>query len=383
MSSPARMVGACSRSCGCAGSASSTTPSSSSVRASPRSPARPARARRCCSPVSACCSAAGVTRRWSAAVTTGPRSTGGSARPRTTRPWCARSTPAATSTTARCCSAGRSPRRGAPARSPAAARCRSACSAELAESLVAVHGQADQRGLLRPAVQRATLDRFAGPEAAAVPGALPRDASRQLAQRPRPSCRTSARGARERAQEADLLRLGLAEVQAVAPAAGEDVALRAEIERLGHVDLIKRVDRVRARGAVGARRAERRRRLVAARCRAAEPGRGAGRGSGARRARPSGSPRSAYLVERPQRRPRRRTPRRSRPIPTGSRSAQQRLAALAGLTRKYAPDVDGVLALGRAGRAHGSPSSTTTAGSSGSPPSTTAHRELAAHAARR
>src|SRR5581483_10443242 len=39
---------------------------------------------------------------------------------------------------------------------------------ELAEELITVHGQADQRGLLRPAVQRATLDRYAGDELAAA-----------------------------------------------------------------------------------------------------------------------------------------------------------------------------------------------------------------------
>src|ERR1700727_2502180 len=38
----------------------------------------------------------------------------------------------------------------------------------LADELVALHGQADQQQLLRPARQRAALDRFAGPEHAAV-----------------------------------------------------------------------------------------------------------------------------------------------------------------------------------------------------------------------
>src|SRR5204863_2900947 len=39
--------------------------------------------------------------------------------------------------------------------------------AALADDLVTVHGQADQRGLLRPAVQRAVLDAYAGAPAAA------------------------------------------------------------------------------------------------------------------------------------------------------------------------------------------------------------------------
>lgn len=42
--------------------------------------------------------------------------------------------------------------------------------------------------------------------------------------------------ARERAQEADLLRFGLAEIEAVAPRPGEDAELAAEAERLGHAE---------------------------------------------------------------------------------------------------------------------------------------------------
>ncbi|MYV70223.1 DNA repair protein RecN, partial [Streptomyces sp. SID2131] len=34
--------------------------------------------------------------------------------------------------------------------------------AELADELVAVHGQTDQQGLLKPARQRGALDRYAG-----------------------------------------------------------------------------------------------------------------------------------------------------------------------------------------------------------------------------
>ncbi len=45
---------------------------------------------------------------------------------------------------------------------------------------------------------------------------------------------------RERAREADLLRFGLAEVAAADPQTGEEVALLAEEERLGHVDTLRR-----------------------------------------------------------------------------------------------------------------------------------------------
>jgi DNA repair protein RecN (Recombination protein N) len=44
--------------------------------------------------------------------------------------------------------------------------------------------------------------------------------------------------ARERAQEADLLRFGLAEIAAVEPRAGEDAELAAEAERLGHAEAL-------------------------------------------------------------------------------------------------------------------------------------------------
>ena len=45
--------------------------------------------------------------------------------------------------------------------------------------------------------------------------------------------------ARDRAREADLLRFGLAEVEAVAPEPGEDVALAAEESRLGFADTLR------------------------------------------------------------------------------------------------------------------------------------------------
>src|SRR4051812_23767306 len=102
--------------------------------------------------------------------------------------------------------------------------------AELADGLVAVHGQADQRGLLRPSVQRAVLDRYGGSvveESLATYRGLFAELSAVHASLAEVTARS-----RERAQEADLLRFGLGEVGAVAPLAGEDVTLRAEIERL-------------------------------------------------------------------------------------------------------------------------------------------------------
>ncbi|CAL9285664.1 DNA repair protein RecN [Streptomyces sp. SudanB25_2051] len=108
--------------------------------------------------------------------------------------------------------------------------------AELADELVAVHGQTDQQGLLKPARQRAALDRYAG-DAVAVPLAAYTTAYRRLRALDAELEELTTR-ARERAQEADLLRFGLAEIEAVAPRAGEDVELAAEAERLGHAEAL-------------------------------------------------------------------------------------------------------------------------------------------------
>lgn len=106
--------------------------------------------------------------------------------------------------------------------------------AELADSVVAVHGQSDQRQLLRPSEQRAALDRYAG-----EPVLAPRRAFAQLWARRR-QARTALDGLRaaadERTREADLLRLGLAEVEAARPQPGEGAALAVEIERLANAD---------------------------------------------------------------------------------------------------------------------------------------------------
>jgi DNA repair protein RecN (Recombination protein N) len=106
--------------------------------------------------------------------------------------------------------------------------------AELADSCLAVHGQSDQSRLLQPARQREALDRYAG---AAVTGPL--DAYRSAYDEER-AVRTElaelTRKARERAQEADLLRFGLGELEAADPQPGETADLLVEEERLGHAD---------------------------------------------------------------------------------------------------------------------------------------------------
>jgi DNA repair protein RecN (Recombination protein N) len=209
--------------------------------------------------------------------------------------------------------------------------------AELADALVAVHGQADQRGLLRPSVQRAVLDRYGGPEVEA-PLATYRQLFAELSAVQTALTEVTARS-RERAQEADLLRFGLAEIAAVAPLAGEDVALRNEIERLAHVDAL-RLGADRAHAAVSggddlradvltgigaARQAldevrDRDETLDALGQRLAEA---------AYLLADVSADLAAYSTQ-------------LEADPLRLESAQHRLAALAGLVRKYAPDVDGV-----------------------------------------
>jgi DNA repair protein RecN (Recombination protein N) len=106
----------------------------------------------------------------------------------------------------------------------------------LADDLVAVHGQADQQQLLKPGRQRDALDRFGGPELAAVLSDYRRVFARHRAVREQLDALTQAE--RERAAEAETLRLGLAEIEAAAPVAGEDVTLLAEDERLSNADAL-------------------------------------------------------------------------------------------------------------------------------------------------
>ncbi|BDH04530.1 DNA repair protein RecN [Streptomyces seoulensis] len=108
--------------------------------------------------------------------------------------------------------------------------------AELADELVAVHGQTDQQGLLKLSRQRQALDRYAG-EAVSGPLAAYTEAYRRLRAVAVELDEIVTR-ARERAQEADLLRYGLDEIAAVEPRAGEDTELAEEAERLGHAEAL-------------------------------------------------------------------------------------------------------------------------------------------------
>jgi DNA repair protein RecN (Recombination protein N) len=109
--------------------------------------------------------------------------------------------------------------------------------AELGERVVTVHGQSDQLRLLRPVEQRAALDRYAGEPVATLSAEHRALYDRWQAVSAELAERTTK--ARERSQEADVLRFGLAEVEAVAPQPGEDEELRAESRRLEHADALR------------------------------------------------------------------------------------------------------------------------------------------------
>jgi len=107
----------------------------------------------------------------------------------------------------------------------------------LADDLVAVHGQMDQQRLLQPGRQRAALDRYAGAELAETLAAY-----QEVYRRHREVAELLAElttKAREREQEAEMLRFGLEEIEKVDPRPGEDVALREEEERLSHADALR------------------------------------------------------------------------------------------------------------------------------------------------
>ena len=109
--------------------------------------------------------------------------------------------------------------------------------AEVAEPLVAVHGQSDQHRLLQPRAQRDALDAYGG-EQTAGPLAEYRSLYADLRETERELDEVVA-NARERAREADLLRFGLGEIEAVSPQAGEDESLAEEEQRLGHADTLR------------------------------------------------------------------------------------------------------------------------------------------------
>lgn len=109
----------------------------------------------------------------------------------------------------------------------------------LAEQLLAVHGQNDQLRLVRASEQRSVLDRFAGDPVTRPLTEYQRvraewaEVAQELVDRTERS--------RELAREADVLKHSLAEIDALAPEAGEDQALVEEARRLSDVDQLREV----------------------------------------------------------------------------------------------------------------------------------------------
>lgn len=125
--------------------------------------------------------------------------------------------------------------------------------AEVTEALVAVHGQSDQHRLLHQRAQREALDRFGGAAQTALVSAFAATHARlEATERELEEVLASAR---ERVREADLLRFGLGEIEAVDPQPGEDAELAAEESRLGFADTL-RIAAETAREALSGERGE-------------------------------------------------------------------------------------------------------------------------------
>lgn len=106
--------------------------------------------------------------------------------------------------------------------------------ADVVGELAVIHGQSEQVRLATPERAREVLDRAAGPKLADLLGDYRAAYGRRraaIAERD-----GLAADARARAREADMLRFGLGEIEAVAPQPGEDAMLAAEAHRLQAVD---------------------------------------------------------------------------------------------------------------------------------------------------
>lgn len=103
------------------------------------------------------------------------------------------------------------------------------------DEVLTLHGQNDQLRLMRPDEQRAALDRFAE-----VDKPLGRyRAVRQQWLDARGDLADRRQRARELAQEADRLSFGINEIDAVAPQPGEDEAIVTDIRRLSELDALR------------------------------------------------------------------------------------------------------------------------------------------------
>jgi DNA repair protein RecN (Recombination protein N) len=112
-----------------------------------------------------------------------------------------------------------------------------AAIAEVVRPLVEVHGQHEFQRLLRPAVQRELLDRFAGDKVLALRAEFG-TGWRRLRAVERELAELAAR-ARDRSREAELLRYQLEEIEAAGVRVGELDELDAEAERLTNAESLR------------------------------------------------------------------------------------------------------------------------------------------------
>ena len=105
------------------------------------------------------------------------------------------------------------------------------------QALIAVHGQADQARLRDAAWPREVVDRFGGSELAKKFHAY--QLTFNELQDVRREFQELQASAHERERSAALLRLGIAEIDEVAPEVGEDQALDAEAEVLAHAGALR------------------------------------------------------------------------------------------------------------------------------------------------
>jgi DNA repair protein RecN (Recombination protein N) len=112
-----------------------------------------------------------------------------------------------------------------------------AAIAEVVRPLVEVHGQHEFQRLLRPAVQRELLDRFAGDKVLALHAEFG-TGWRRLRAVERELAELAAR-ARDRSREAELLRYQLEEIEAAGVRVGELGELDAEAERLTNAESLR------------------------------------------------------------------------------------------------------------------------------------------------
>jgi len=124
---------------------------------------------------------------------------------------------------------------------------------EIGEQLVVVHGQSEQIRLRSATAQREALDRFAGPDFAAVLGDYQEIFRRWQTKQGELDVLIAERD--RRAREAEELRLAMDEIEAAAPRRGEDEELAERAERLTNLEDL-RLAAVEAQEAVSAQFAD-------------------------------------------------------------------------------------------------------------------------------